>query len=220
MKSSMKTKKWVFWDMGGVLNRFVADEFLANLADLFRTNTLAVAKFFLDGDPPLWYRIESEPDFDGRKIYEYFIKQFGLMPPFRTFCRSFNTGIVPMEHETELLVLMADLAQAGARQGLISNINSIHARYVVRNYLQFFRHIEPCIRFFSYRLGFRKNRSSRVFEEVFKLSGSSPLVSFLIDDRESNIEGFEKTGGTGIFFHSVNETRYWLEHHGVLGDHK
>ncbi|MBI2121883.1 MAG: hypothetical protein HYT98_02055 [Candidatus Sungbacteria bacterium] len=216
----MQEKKRVFWDMGGVLNRFVADEFLANLADLFRIDALAVAKFFLDGDPALWHRMEGEPDFDGRKIYECFIKQFGLSPPLRAFYRNFNTGIVPMEHEAELLVLMADLAQSGVCQGIISNINSIHARYVIRNYQQFFRHIKPRMRFFSYRIGVRKSRSPDAFKKVFEFSKSGPVSSFLIDDRDSNVEGFCKAGGTGIFFHSVNETRYWLEHYGVLGDHK
>ena len=206
---------WFFWDIGGVFDRFVEDSFLDSLSLLFRVKAEELLNFFREGDPSFWHRIESEPEWDARKIHAEFCERFGKNVSFGVFIRSFNAGIISADFDRELIRLLEDINLAGISQGIISNINSIHAECVEKNFLYILKHIPRGHRYYSYVIGARKSRTSEAFLKVFDLSDADPKNSYFIDDREYNIEGFERAGGTGILFHGYHDVRFQLKRRGL-----
>ncbi|MFJ7272660.1 HAD family hydrolase [Streptomyces sp. NPDC099050] len=111
--------------------------------------------------------------------------------------------------EGEMVALVEELAAAGRRLGLLSNIPPELATHYEAHH-SWLRHFEVCG--FSCRIGHAKPDPEAYVWCVRMLGGQPPDVLF-VDDREENVDAARAVGLRGALFTGVADLRATLREH-------
>lgn len=212
-ESSGAGEKWVFEDLGNVRIKWNPDIFLEKTAYALDTTPQNILEFLKEESPPVFQQIETGGSEES--IRRRFCARFGKDIPAEEFYRVFNSGIEPYDFR-RMKELSRKIRASGAERAVISNINAIHVRFIERRFPFVFTDIAVWRRFYSYKLGMRKDKIGAVFQMLFENLGIIPERAVLIDDTKENIEGFEKAGGRGILFKGFHQAEYELRKLGVI----
>ena len=214
---------YIWWDWGGVLGGFDADIFCESLARALGTSSLELSHFILRETRPSIFS-EIEIGLTEEQIREKFCRRFKTSISAEEFCNAFNGGVTVGTADKKSLPLMQEFHAYGFRQGLISNMNFLHGEFIKSKRPKVFDYLPLFRRFFSYEIGFRKGRKQGdgLFRVICNQCGALPENSFLIDDRQENIDWFNALGGMGILFISGGfqqaryEILYELSRRGII----
>ena len=86
---------------------------------------------------------------------------------------------------------------------LLSNTNEVHYEKYFKKHPFLFKHIPAERHILSYRVRASKP-DPRIYEYALKLAGVRPDEAILVDDYETNINGWKNTGGHGIVYHGFH----------------
>ena len=205
----------VFLDWGGVMGEFLADRFLESSARAYHTTTHEVLRFINGpegGCLNCWRGMEC--GMSGSEINERFSKYFGKNISSEDFRRAFCAGIQEPDWY-RLGPFLKKLRASKIKLGLVSNINEEHMLHIERHYRYALWDIPSWHRFYSCKVGIRKDASGRMLEYICERCGIRPDEIILIDDRPENIEGARKIGARGILFLGFHEAEYELRQMGL-----
>lgn len=201
--------KIIFWDWGRVRGDFDYDEFILSLARLFLVSPYHIVSFLDEGEPSTFDQLEC--GWSEEKIHQEFVKRFGYVP-LESFIQRFCSGVKSKDYR-HVDPLLDRIAASGVKQGMISNINCIHAGHIVKTDPDSFRHIPSELRFFSFELGCKK---PDVFPLVFDRCQVKPEECIFFDDLEENVRGFNALGGKGFIFYGFFDAEAELIKLGVI----
>ncbi len=201
-------KKLVLWDLGHVWFSVKWHKSLKQQAKLFAA-TLQELREFLEVRENLcgqnsWEKYESGYSEEG--IYLDYINYFGNKNEvnFENFRRVFNIGISYGTTYPQLVDIAEKLKAQGVTQGILSNINSIHAEYLERfaREANSYPHkiIPKELTFYSCEINQRKDLGPQAFLHCCEKSEVEPKNAVLIDGRPENIRGSICGGGKGILY--------------------
>ena len=194
-------------DLGNVLIRWDPDVFLEKTAYVLDTSPQEMLEFLQEENPSVFRQIETGGNEES--IRQKFCRRFGKDVPAEEFYRAFNSGIEPYDY-CRAEKLLRKIRASGVARAIISNINAIHARFAEERFPAVFVDIGIWRRFYSYKLGMRKDKTGAVFQMLFDELGIIPECAVLIDDMKENIDGFEKAGGRGILFKGFHQAEFEL----------
>lgn len=205
----MTDQKFLFFDLGGVLIRFLFDFLVEKLARMFGVKPVEMVEFLEN----IWIPIEvgcGEKD-----IYDLFCNRFGKQVEIREFFDVFGLS-VEAQDDCRRRPLFQKLRGAGVELGIISNVNVIHARHTEKRLSCVFEGVPRWRRFYSFEMCMRKDKTGQMFKAVCERCGVDPNQAVLVDDSPENIVGVSAVGGTGILFRGFHRTEYELIKHGIL----
>ncbi len=205
----MTDKRFLFFDLGGVLIRFLYDFFVERLARMFGVKPVEMVGFLEN----TWISIEL--GCDENDIYDLFCRHFGVQVERREFVEVFGLS-VEAQDEYRRRPLFRKLREAGLELGVISNVNAIHIMYTEKHLSCIFEGIPRWRRFYSFEMGMRKDKTGQMFKAVCSRCGVDPRQAILIDDSPENILGVKAVGGVGIIFRSFHRTEHELVRQGIL----
>lgn len=194
-------RRIVFFDMGGVLIRFLFDFFVERLARMFGVRPVEMIEFL----ESIW--IDVEIGCNEKDIYDLFYSRFGVSVKIREFVEIFGLSIEAQD-EYRRRPLFQKLRGADVELGVISNVNDIHARQARERFPGIFAEIPWWRRFYSFEMGMRKDRTGGMFQEVCRRCGVNPRQAILVDDSSENIVGVSAVGGQGIVFRGFHRLEY------------
>lgn len=198
---------WVFFDIGGVLMRFNPDYFLEKTARILGIKIHELLKFIEhEGKPPVWTLIELGKSEE--EIRQLFCRRFNVDIAPKEFFEAFSSGVEIMDwRRIDPLLKKLRAAKAArliAGLGIVSNVNTIHAKFAEQTFPRLLNPTDfpPRHRIFSCVVGVRKDRTRAMFDLVFNKYGiRDPGKIIFIDDSPENLVGFRKAGGgIGIQF--------------------
>ncbi len=202
-------KRFLFFDLGGVLIRFLYDFLVERLARMFGVGPVAMVEFI----ESIWISVETGCSED--EIYNLFRNRFRVCVDRREFVAVFGLS-VEAQDEYRRRPLFKRLRKAGVEFGIISNINAIHAAETQVRFSSIFEGISQWRRFYSFKMGMRKDKTGEMFKAVCQRCDIDPRQAILIDDSPENILGVNAVGGAGIVFRSFHRVEHELIQRGVL----
>ncbi len=216
-KKEYAVDKTIFFDYGGVILLFHLDDFLEKTGRMFGVSAQQVLNFVRGGNAtasPFWRGIELGQH-EEKGIRDALCAHFGKEIPMDEFCRIFSSGIEPND-EYRRRPLFKKLRAVGVKLGAVSNINAIHARYVEKHLGFLLTDIPPWRRFYSFKLGVRKDSTGAALRRVCELCGIPPEQAILVDDLPENVEGMNVIGGKGLLFRGFHQLEYDLIQLGII----
>lgn len=223
----MEERRLVLWDVGGVLNHFNFIEWRDNLARLFGTTRYKISELLYFegaelGEPTFFKKIEINGDkWNPVKIYETFNERLksadcDRQVSYVDFIRVFGAGLSAPSDFPELVRINQELNDGNIRQGILSNINTIHADAVETFFSLNDFEIMSAYRFYSCEIGLCKSEAPAAFLQACEKCCVKPENACLIDDHPENIRGAILGGGKGILHIDALSTGTKLKEFGFL----
>lgn len=206
----MEEKKAVLWDLGQVVVKVQPGAQIKAIGRALNVSVQKLAEFiYLERAPgsslTMWEEMETRGS--ACDIYELFVKRFdpNLETNYYDFVQAMNTGLIfPTEETDELIAIMRRLKAAGVVQGILSNIDAIHAAYFEFLMFRARPELETIFpkpqRFYSQEIHARKGKTPEAFLIACDRMGVKPENAALIDDLPPNIRGVNSCGGKGILY--------------------
>lgn len=211
---------WILWDLGGVRVNFIVDHFYEEIARLFQVPVSEVVHF-LDSSDGEWRSFELR--MSAEEICNTFNLRFGKRVSLAELEKAFNNCYEQEVFDRHLASVDKLLEEYGVMQGVISNLNPIHAEYIERKFRHLFRNIHPDLIFYSCRIGMRKECGSSIFEHVFQKAKQrfdlKRKDAIFIEDNKENLRCFIEAGGGNAlrFDGSFHRLTHHLKNLGVFG---
>ncbi len=115
-----------------------------------------------------------------------------------------------------MIPVVAALARAGFRLGILSNTCSAHWAYVTRHYRFLSQLFGPVI--LSYEVQAMKPAAS-IYSAAQSLAGVPAERIFFVDDRVENVTGARQSGFQAVLYESVSQTARDLRNLGLQFDY-
>jgi putative hydrolase of the HAD superfamily len=204
--STMKTPRFLYFDLGMVLLEFSAEQMIRQMADVSDVNPEAVREVLFNKDLLKQYEAGK---ITSREFYELYCVQTGTKPDYDTLCRA---GSEIFSINVPMLPIVAQLRQTGYRMGILSNTCECHWQYCIEKY----RFVAECfqVHALSFRIGAVKPEAA-VFHAAARLAGCRPEEMFFVDDIPGHVEGAKAVGIDAILYTSAAEVAEELRRRGL-----
>jgi putative hydrolase of the HAD superfamily len=197
--------RFFYFDLGNVLLKFDHDLACRQLAQLSGIPPETVRRAVFD-DGLQWKYERGE--ITCREFYDHFCRETHTSPGYDAV-RHAASAI--FEVNAPVLAIVAGLAAAGRRLGILSNTCAAHWSYCLPRYegLRFFQ-----VFALSYELGAMKP-DAKTYHAAAELAGVAPEEIFFTDDRPENVESACRAGFDAVQFTTVRRLAADLADRGV-----
>jgi len=186
--------RFLYFDLGKVLIDFDTQRMIRQVAELCRAEAEAVVRAVVDSGLQRRYELG---ELSSREFYEEFCRQIGRRPAYEALAQAasdifwLNLPMVPV---------VAQLAQAGYRLGILSNTCEHHWEYCLRRFAILHDTFEVLI--LSYRVGALKP-DPKIYHAAAEAAGCRPEEIFFVDDTPGHVEGARRVGFDAVVYTTV-----------------
>ncbi len=204
--TTMKTPRFIYFDLGMVLLDFSVERMVRQMGELSGVAAEKLKEVLFDRG--LMHQYETGK-FSTAEFYELFCERTGTRPDYDALCRA---GSEIFTLNTPMLPIVAQLGQAGHRLGILSNTCECHWRYCVGKY----RFVAECfqVHALSFEIGATKPDAA-IFLAAAKLAGCRPEEIFFVDDIPGHVEGAKAVGIDAVVYASAAQVAAELRRRGV-----
>lgn len=197
--------RFFYFDLGNVLIKFDHDLACRQLAQVAGTTPDQVRQLVFEGGVQRRYECG---EISCREFYEVFCEGAGAWPDYDAV-RHAASAI--FELNTPVTSLVASMAAAGHRLGVLSNTCAAHWNYCLPRYaaLQFFE-----VFALSFEIGAMKPEA-KTYCAAAALAGVAPEEIFFTDDRPENVESACRAGFDATLYTSPDQLAADLRRRGV-----
>ncbi len=196
---SPREPAFLYFDLGNVLLPFSHQRMCEQIAAVFGTSAEAVRGALFSGDDPRLLAFETGR-LSGDELYEALCAQLGSRPPIADVARA-ASDIFSLRGD--IVPVVARLAEAGYRLGVLSNTSCWHWDWVTsRPYaliVDLFDHYA-----LSYQTGALKP-TPEAFAAAAEIAGVPAEEIFFTDDIIENVQGALAAGFDAVHFTNVTE---------------
>jgi len=188
------TRKFIYFDLGKVLLDFDVEVMCGQVAAAAGINVARVKEIVFGSG--LQERYESG-QVSSREFYETFCAQAGTRPDYDVLERAGSDIFTP---NYSMLPIVAQLAQAGYRLGILSNTCESHWEHCLARY----RILQES--FSVYALSYRIQASKpnpEIFLAAAEMAGCRPEDIFYTDDIAGHIAGARAVGFDAVVYTST-----------------
>lgn len=177
--------RFLYFDLGKVLVDFDTQRMIRQVAALCGVEPEAVARAVVDSGLQRRYELG---ELSSAEFYEQFCAAIGRRPAYDALAQAASDIFwlnVPM------LPVVAHLAQAGYRLGILSNTCENHWEHCRRRFAVLQDTFEVLI--LSYRVGALKP-DARIYRAAAEAAACHPAEIFFVDDTAGHVEGARAAG--------------------------
>lgn len=189
--------KALFLDFGNVFSTFLMEFFYRRLIHGGYTTLSAREINQIQNDV---YRAFDRGNISAEEYYREFMARTGIEISQELF-EDYYTDI--FFEDIAGLDALLEKVRSDVVMYLLSNTNEIHYERYFKKHPFLFKHIPAERHLLSYRIGASKP-DPRIYEYALKFAGVRPDEAILVDDYETNINGWRNTGGHGIVYHGFH----------------
>ncbi len=203
---------FLYFDLGNVLLSFCHDRMCRQLAEVAGLEPEAIRQAMLEANGAFATQMRFERgDISAAAYYDFFCQQTGTRPDRTALEQAGSDIFEPMEAS---LGLVATLAGAGHRLGLLSNVGPVHWDFV--GYGRF----PPIPECFEVLVLSYKARSAKpepdIYGQAIARAGVPAAEIFFVDDRKENVSGALEAGIDAVQFTSTAQLVKDLRNRHVL----
>ncbi len=177
--------RFLYFDLGKVLVDFDTQRMIRQVAELCGVEPEAVMRAVVDSGLQRRYELG---ELSSAEFYEQFCAAVGCRPAYDALSEAASDIFwlnVPM------LPVVAHLAQAGYRLGILSNTCENHWEYCVRRFAILQDTFEIAV--LSFRVGALKP-DPKIYRAAAAAAGCRPEEIFFVDDTAGHVEGAQAVG--------------------------
>jgi putative hydrolase of the HAD superfamily len=198
---------FLYFDLGNVLLHFDHQRAARQMAEVAGITPERVWQIVFAGELELRY---ERGELTTGEFYEAFCTAAGTRPEFSRLCRA---AAEIFELNTSLVPVVAHLAAAGYRIGILSNTNELHWDYA---YSGRYSCLRRYFKTFALSFELRKMKPEpAIYSAAAELADTEPARIFFVDDRPDNVAGAKAAGFDAILFESASQTARALRHRGI-----
>jgi len=198
--------KFLYFDLGKVLVDFSVDEMCQRVGAVAGVDpALVVEAVYGDGLQAAYEtgRISS------REFYDAFSARTGTRPEYAALLRAFSDIFTPIP---TMPPLVARLARAGCRLGILSNTCAAHWEHCIERFAFLRQHFS--VYALSFQIGAMKPHAA-IFLKAAELAGCRPQEIFYTDDVPGHVAGARSAGLDAVVFASAAELEAELRKRGL-----
>jgi len=183
--------RFLYFDLGKVLIEFDTPRMIGQVAELCGVEPEDVIRAVVDSGLQRRYELG---ELSSREFYEEFCRQIGRRPAYDALALAasdifgLNLPMVPV---------VAQLAQAGHRLGILSNTCENHWEYCTRRFAIVADTFQVAV--LSYRVGALKP-DPRIYRAAAKAADCGPEEIFFVDDTPGHVEGARAAGFDAVVY--------------------
>lgn len=202
---------FLYFDLGNVLLSFCHDRMCRQLAAVAGLEAAAVRQAILEADGALAKQMQFERgEITAADYYEFFCRQTDTRPNRTALEQAGSDIFEPIE---ATLDLVRALAEVGHRLGILSNVGSVHWKYVSSGRF-------PLIpKAFEILILSHQVRSVKPEPDIYRQAISRARVPareiFFTDDRAENVAGALEAGIDAVLFTGAAQLANDLQSRGV-----
>ncbi len=177
--------RFLYFDLGKVLVDFDTPRMIRQVAELCGVDPEAVVRAVVDSGLQRRYELG---ELSSAEFYEQFCAAIGRHPPYDALAQAASSIFwlnVPM------VPVVAHLAQAGYRLGILSNTCENHWEYCARRFAILQDTFEVAV--LSYRVGALKP-DPEIYRAAAEAAACRPEEIFFVDDTPGHVEGAQAAG--------------------------
>lgn len=185
-----------YFDLGNVLLSFCHDRMCAQLATVAELEVADVRHALLEDDRAFAVQMQFERgDITAEAYYEFFCLQTGTRPNRTALERAGSDIFEPIETSIRLI---GALAEAGHRLGILSNVGSVHWKFINSGRFQ------PIPAAFEVLVLSYQARAVKpepgIYQQAVSRAGLPAEEIFFVDDREENVSGALEIGMDAVLY--------------------
>jgi len=183
--------RFLYFDLGKVLINFDTQRMIRQVAELCAVQPEAVMAAVVDSGLQRRYELG---EISSQDFYEEFCQRIGSRPPYDALARAasdifwLNLPMIPV---------VAQLAQAGYRMGILSNTCENHWEHCTRRFAILQDTFHPLV--LSYRVGALKP-DPKIYRAAAEAAGCRPEEIFFVDDTPGHVEGAQAAGFDAVVY--------------------
>jgi putative hydrolase of the HAD superfamily len=197
--------RFFYFDLGNVLLKFDHELACRQLAEVAGLSSDVVRRVLFDEGVQWRY---ERGEINCQEFYEHFCRETGARPDYDAVQHAVSDIF---EVNAPVLPIVAALAAAGRRLGVLSNTCAAHWNYCLPKYagLRFFE-----VFALSYEIGAMKP-DEKTYQAAAELAGAAPEEIFFTDDRPENVESARRAGFDAVPFTTARRLAADLRVRGV-----
>jgi glucose-1-phosphatase len=201
---------FLYFDLGNVLLSFSHERMCRQMAEAagVAPEVVREALFGASGGHSVQWRFERG-DLNALAVYEHFCEQVGARPDMKTL---FAAGCDIFDEIPASVALVARLASAGHRLGIMSNTNTIDWSFVSSRFGFLNRLFEQFVLSFQVR-AMKPERA--IYDEAARRAGVPAGDVFFTDDRQENVDGALAAGLDAVLFINSEQLAAELSRRGL-----
>jgi glucose-1-phosphatase len=204
--STMKTPRFLYFDLGMVLLEFSVERMLRQMAVVTGVGPEALKEILFDRGLMQQYETGAV---SSREFYELYCERAGARPDYDVLCLA-GSDIFTLN--APMLPIVAQLHQAGYRLGILSNTCECHWQFCIEKYRFLTDYFQ--VHALSFRIGAIKPDAA-VYRAAAKLAGCRPEEMFFVDDIPGHVAGAKAAGIDAIVYTSAAQVAAELRSRGL-----
>lgn len=203
---------FLYFDLGNVLLSFCHDRMCLQLAEVAGLEAEDVRQAMIEADGALARQMQFERgDIAAEAYYDFFCQQTGTRPDRTALEHAGSDIFEPME---PLIGLVGALAETGYRLGILSNVGSVHWKFVSSGRFPLIPEAFEVL-ILSYEARSVKPEPD-IYRQAISRAGVPAEEIFFVDDREENVAGALEAGMDAVRFNSTAQLIDDLRSRGVV----
>jgi FMN phosphatase YigB (HAD superfamily) len=204
--STMKTPRFLYFDLGMVLLEFSVERMLRQMAAVTGVGPESLKEILFDRGLMQQY---EKGEVSSLEFYELYCERVGVRPDYDTLCLA---GSDIFSLNTPMLPIVTQLRQAGYRLGILSNTCECHWQYCLGKY-RFLTDLFQ-VHGLSFKIGAIKPDAA-IFRAAADMAGCRPEDIFFVDDIPGHVEGAKAAGIDAVVYKSAAQVAAELRGRGL-----